>query len=129
MNAMLGMEDEMNLRIAMCEALVDGWNGNWSMGRVVSHAWVLLGKEPDGNVEKFTLAADAVKAKYIKYDEPAKTWIPRNMYKLNESLWGGRNRDTCVLCARKSLGFKGGGVPVSVKARELDKRSDWGTVK
>jgi len=120
----------LTLRNAMCEALVDGWVGNWTMGKVVAHAWILVGNEPDDLIERYKLATAAVKASWLKPGESAKTWIPRNFAKLNDALWAGRKRDDCILIVRKSLGYTGGGsVKLRIKARDLTKGSDWKTVK
>lgn len=119
----------MKLNVAMCEALVDGWHGDWFMGRVVSHAWRLTDQEPENETEKFALAAKAVGAKSIWGADKAQTWIPRNLRSLNEALWAGRKRESCVAIARKSLGIHTVGGNMTVKVRERDKRSDWATVK
>lgn len=118
----------MNLRMAMCEALVDGWSGDWNMGRVISHAWVLADARPENETVKYTKAAEAVKVKYLHGAERAQTWIARNMHNLNEALWAGRQRDGCVACAQKMLGIYKS-CPLQVKVRERDLQHDWGTVK
>lgn len=118
----------MNLRMAMCEALVDGWHGDWKMYRVVSHAWRLSDATPENETEKYTKAAEAVKVKHLYGADRAQTWIPRNMRNLNEALWAGRQRDACIACAQKTLGLHKSR-PLRVMVRERDKRTDWGTVK
>jgi|GEM_PF-5555859 len=118
----------MNLRMAMCEALVDGWHGDWKMNRVISHAWNLADAKPENETAKYTKAAEAVKAKHLFGADRAQTWIARNMRNLNEALWAGRQRDACIACAQKTLGVHKT-MPLQVKVRERDKRTDWGTVK
>ena len=118
----------MNLRMAMCEALVDGWHGDWKMTRVIYHAWRLADATPENEVVRYTAAAEAVKSKSLHGADRAQTWIARNMRNLNESLWAGRKRDACIACAQKTLGVHKSR-PLQVKARERDTRTDWGTVK
>lgn len=118
----------MNLRLAMCEALVDGWHGDWKMNRVVSHAWRLTDSEPKNEVEKYTLCAGAVKVKYLHSSDRAQVWIARNLKNLNEALWAGRQRDACIACAQKNLGIHKS-MPLQIKVRERDVRNGWGTVK
>mgnify|MGYP000863859584 FL=1 len=118
----------MNLRKAMCQALVDGWHGDWKMGRVVQHAWILTDTEPANEVEKYSRAAEAVRVKYLHAADGAQPWIARNMRSLNEALWAGRPRDTCVACAERTLGLHTK-VAMAVSVRARDKRSDWKTVK
>lgn len=118
----------MNLRVAMCEALVDGWNGDWKMGRVVAHAWNLINKIPKDDDEKYALAKQAVKAD-IYWGTTAKIWIAKNMPRLNDSLWAGRKRDTCIACAKHSLGNHHTGRAMYIGVRERDKTHDWNTVK
>ena len=118
----------MNLRMAMCEALVDGWNSNWAMTRVVAHAWILTGKEPKDDDECWGEARKALRITYLQMGALAKTWIPKNMPNLNEALWGGRQRDACIACAQKTLGIHKSR-PLQIKVRERDDRHSWGTVK
>ena len=118
----------MSLKKAMCQALVDGWHGDWTMGRVVQHAWIQTDKEPANEVEKYSRAAAAVGAKYLHAADRAQTWIARNMRILNDALWAGRPRDTCVACAERALGLHPK-VAIAVSVRERDKNSDWKTVK
>lgn len=114
--------------MAMCEALVDGWHGDWKMCRVISHAWVLTDTCPENETAKYTKAAEAVKSKHLHGADRAQTWIARNMRNLNEALWAGRQRDACVACAQKTLGVHKGR-PLQVKVRERDTRNSWATVK
>lgn len=118
----------MNLKMAMCEALVDGWHSDWKMSRVIGHAWVLTDASPENEVEKYTKAAEAVKVKHLHGADRARTWIALNMRNLNEALWAGRQRDACIACAQKTLGVHKTR-PLQVKVRERDVRTDWGTVK
>jgi len=118
----------MSLKKAMCQALVDGWHGDWKMGRVVQHAWNLIDKSPENETEKYAQAALAVNVKYLHAADGAQPWIARNMRSLNEALWAGRPRDTCVACAERTLGLHPK-VAVAVSVRARDKRSDWKTVK
>ena len=118
----------MNLRMAMCEALVDGWNGDWMMNRVVSHAWNLADATPANETAKYQKAAEAVKVKRIHGADRAQTWIARNMHNLNEALWAGRQRQACIACAQKTLGIHKSR-PMQIKVRERDGRTDWGKVK
>lgn len=70
----------------------------------------------------------AVGAKYLHAADRAQTWIARNMRILNDALWAGRPRDTCVACAERALGLHPK-VAIAVSVRERDKSSDWKTVK
>ena len=117
--------------MAMCEALVDGWHGNWTMSRAIAHAWRLTEKTPENETVKYHLAADAVKVKNIFSGDRVQVWIARNMRNLNESLWAGRKRDTCISCAQKTLGVRNRstGTPLQISVRERDKQTDWKTVK
>ena len=119
----------MNLKIAMCEALVDGWNANWDMNRVIAQAWILCGKTPVDNIKKYTDIATAINVKHIHGETSAKVWIARNIPKLNESLWAGRKRDTCISCAKIALGIRRKTGSLQISVREIDKRHDWNTVK
>ena len=119
------------LGAVMCEALVDGWVSDWKMGRVVTHAWLLLEKEPEDLRDKFAKAEAALKVKHIDAGATAKTWIARHMPRLNEALWAGRKKETAIAVAKKEVGI-GSRVRMTeacVSARAGDKRSDWGTVK
>lgn len=118
----------MNLRMAMCEALVDGWHGDWRMSRVVWHAWRLTNKTPENETVKYAKAEEAVKVRHLHAADRAQTWIARNMRNLNEALWAGRQRDACIACAQKTLGVHKT-MPLQIKVRERDKRTDWDTVK
>lgn len=118
----------MNLRMAMCESLVDGWHSGWAMSRVVTHAWLLTDKLPKDDDEKWDEARKALKISYLQFGALAKTWIPKHMPKLNESLWAGRNRETCIASAQRSLGIHRTR-QLQIKVRERDDRHDWKTVK
>lgn len=120
----------MNLRTAMAEALVDGWHGDWNMGRVIRHAHRLAEIEPENETVMYLQSAEALGVKRVWAKDHAQTWIARNMRMLNEVLWAGRNRDTCVLAAQRALGIKNqtkGHISIGVRTR--DKRTDWSTVK
>ena len=119
----------MNLREAMCESLVDGWHGDWKMGRVITHAWCLAEKYPENETDKYYKAAEAVKVSRLHGADRAQTWIARNMRNLNESLWAGRQRHVCISCALRSLGARVSTLPMTVKVRERDKRTDWNFCK
>lgn len=118
----------MNLKMAMCEAMVDGWHGDWLMGRVISHAWRLCDKTPENETTKYTDAAIAVRVKHLHGADRAQTWIARNMRNLNEALWAGRQRDACIACAQKTLGVHKSR-PLQIGVRDRDMRHDWNTVK
>ena len=120
----------MNLRQAMCEALVDGWVSNWAMCRVITHAWILTNEEPKDDDEKWSKARAALRVSWLSGSSLAKTWIPKNMPRLNEALWAGLKRDTCIARAKKELGIHNGvGVNLMIGVRERDNQTGWGVTK
>lgn len=120
----------MNLKQAMIESLVDGWHGDWKMGRVVAHAWVLIDEEPDNEQEKYEMATKAINARYIHASDRAQVFIPHNLPRLNDALWAARKRETCMAIGQREIGCRNvAGAELQIKVRERDKRTDWGTVK
>ncbi len=113
----------------MCEALVDGWNSDWQMSRVVSHAWILAGMEDCDVKDKYEQASESLRVKNIYGKEYAKVWIAKNMRNLNEALWAGRQRAACVACAQKLLVGRRKSAPMPFSPKDRDVRSDWDTVK
>ena len=79
----------MNFKQAMCQAVVDGWHGDWKMSRVVGYSWALAEIEPDNEQEKYQVFADAAKVRWIHASDRAQVWIAKEMPRLNESLWAG----------------------------------------
>ena len=117
-----------SLRAAFAEALVDGWHGNWQMYRVVARTWANAEKEPADEQAKYRDLEKLIGCRRIDASDRVQTWIPRHMTALNENLWAGRPRDTCIASARAAVGLAPGrALRISVRAR--DKRTDWRTVK
>jgi hypothetical protein len=118
------------LSIAMCESLVDGWHGNWTMSKVIGAAWNKADIKPDSAASFYTEMADAIGVKHLYGPDKATTWIASNMKTLNEAMWAGRKTDTCIDIAKRAMGMR----PIKasdsfLKLREKDTRNDWNTVK
>lgn len=119
----------MNFKQAMCQAVVDGWHGDWKMSRVVGYSWALAEIEPDNEQEKYQVFADAAKVRWIHASDRAQVWIAKEMPRLNESLWAGRPRQTCVDVAARIFGVRRDGANLQISVRARDDRTDWKTVK
>lgn len=119
------------MRRAMLEALEEGWHRGRVMAAVVDRAWVLCDATPKDIGEKWDIARQVLKARYVDAGLPCKIFISRNMPKMNNALWDGRNRELCIGFGYRDLGVKsyGLGSHLYKAAREGDKRSDWKTVK
>lgn len=122
----------MNLREAMCQALVDGWHGDWKMSRVAFHAFRLADIQPPESQEEFLAEiTGALRVKTIWLNDRCQVWVARYFRNLNEALWAGRKRDACLVAAQRALGVRSG-VPrgaIMKPAREGDKGTDWNVVK
>lgn len=119
------------LKMAMSEALVDGWHAEWKMWQVVHRGWVLAGKEPPDDVQKYTLAASALRVDRINAHEPARGFVQRNMRGISDMLWGGAQTAASVSAVRKLIGItnKTTTRAMTFSTRERDHRSDWRMVK
>ena len=77
----------MNLKTAMLEALVQEWEGNARMNRVVELAWS-RGKKPADDVRKYTDLAAAVRAKAHRTgdDDGSMPFVGRYLPKMGDAL-------------------------------------------
>ncbi len=105
----------MNLREAMCESLVDGWEKEWIMRRAVSHAWRLTGKTASSTAEKYDLACKAVNCKHLDGSVGVRTWVKANMRLLDTALWSAKSRAECLEAAKKCTGGRRLRTPFSLK--------------
>lgn len=129
------------------DALVEGWIKRRSL------AWVLAlaARMPGGTIEPNQWAALRETASGLKpalHDRtnlgiPVRVWIANNACYANDALWDGRIEDAKRLMARGGKHPDGKAANrraakaelqkdkalITVRARELDKRSDWGTCK
>lgn len=121
----------MNLKMALCEMLVDGWTDDNSMGTVINRAWSLSNTVPANEVERYTKAAELLRVRHISTSTKTRVWIAQNMPKLNNVLWDGRPRDVCVSAAQKALVGKTvlPSARFRLRVKENDKKHDWNTVK
>lgn len=117
-------------RKAFAQAVVDGWHNRDFMGDVVRRAYRIANIDIRESSTWLKDAASAINVRWIDRTDKVETWIPRNLRKLNNALWDGRNTETCVeICyasiggvARRKENFK-------IAFRERDSRLDWKTVK
>ncbi len=116
------------LKSAMIDAIAQEWESNPRMNRVVELAWHLYGKPPADDVRKYTDLAKAVNAEYIAALSPVRVWVGKNLPRMGDALLDRRPREACVAAAMRELGgWATSRAPI--RARSLDKRSDWGTCK
>lgn len=122
---------KQTLKMAMSEALVDGWHAEWQMWQVVHRGWVLSGKDAPDDVQKYTLAAAALRVDRISAHEPARGFVQRNMRKVSDMLWGGAQTAAGVAAVRKLIGIHNQTTTraMTFSTRERDYRHDWNTVK
>lgn len=118
----------MNLKTAMLEALVQEWEGNARMNRVVELAWSMAGKKPADDVRKYTDLAAAVRARHIEGLTTVRIFVGRYLPKMGDALLDRRPRESCIAAGLRDLGG-GATTTVRVKSRELGKKHDWSTCK
>jgi hypothetical protein len=86
----------MNLKTAMLEALVQEWEGNARMNRVVELAWSMAGKKPADDVRKYTDLAAAVRARHIEGLTTVRIFVGRYLPKMGDALLDRRPRESCI---------------------------------
>jgi len=116
-----------NLIREAAEALIAGWRSDWLMSRVAVRI-------TPPNIVSLEERGHHIAARfgvpYVKFDQPCRVFVRDKYRTLNDMLWDGRNDAVCTAWLVRQLGGRASKtVAHAVKAREVDRRTDWGVCK
>ena len=119
--------NQNNLIREAAETLIAGWRNDWLMSRV----GVRISPSNIVSFEERALhLASRLGVPFVKFDQPCRVFVREKYRMLNDMLWDGRNDAVCTAWLVRQLGGRASKtVPVTVKAREVDRRTDWGVCK